>query len=463
MKPIAHLGALLLGVFAGAAAAEAPAPKDFARGLSVTTAPGLPVQQFTLPDAVYQGVARADLGDLRVFNGGGIVVPHALCTGAPTAAETVREAPLNVFALQPGARAATGDTRVNVQTPSGTSVQIQDGVGTDAPAADAPERFVVDATALQAPLRALQLAWSTADGASQTQVRVETSEDLDRWRTVVAGTTLLHVAADGRTLERNRIELPPQAYRYLRLARSDGPAVRIERVTAEVVHAGAAPEPFWFSASRAISADAGDFAFDAGRQAPVEGARVDLPGANMSLRVRLESRRQFDAAWQPRWSGEVSSVQAADGTRVNGATIAFGAVTDALWRIRVLRGGETLGAGQPDLALAYHPARLRFAAQGDAPFVLAYGSVRAPPADTPACDALLAQFSPAERAGLIGAAQVAPAPAALFGGSEALAPPPKPTPVRQIVLWAVLLLGAAALVAMALSLLKRLRESGSAR
>ena len=46
-------------------------------------------------------------------------------------------------------------------------------------------------------------------------------------------------------------------------------------------------------------------------------------------------------------------------------------------------------------------------------------------------------------------------------GPGLLAPPPKPTPVRQIVLWAVLLLGAAALVAMAVSLLRRLREDGA--
>jgi len=462
----AHLSGLAFAALAGAAAAPAPAPKDFASGLNVLAIPGLPVQQFTVPDLVYQKVTRADLGDLRVFNGGGIVVPHALCTRVEPAAATVHEQPLSVFALQPGARAPADGTRVNVQTPAGTSVQIREAassalVGT--PVAPAPEAFVVDATTVGEPLRALQLAWSTPDGASQASVRVEASDDLDRWHTVVDATTLLHVTADGRTLDRNRVELPVWLYRYLRLTRSDGPAVRIERVTAEIHQPGPPPEPFWFVPAPAAGgvAEADGFLFETGRLAPVQAARINLPAANMALRVALESRRQADQPWQPRWSGEVSSVQAADGAG-QGPAIAFAAVTDGQWRVRVLRGAETLGGGRPGLDLAYHPARLRFSVQGVGPFVVAYASARVPPAQTPGCDDLLAQFSPAERSAMIGTAAVTPAPMGPFGGDEVLAPPPKPTPVRQIVLWAVLLLGTAALVAMALSLLKRLRENESA-
>jgi len=467
MSRIARCGALALGALCGIAAAQTPEPKDFAHGLNVTTAPGQPVQQFQVPDRVYQGVTRADLADLRVFNGGGIVVPHALCLGAEPAADTVREEPLSVFALQPGGRApAGGDTRVSVQTSAGTSVQVVEGGSlaiTPAPAAPAaPESFVVDATALREPLRALQLAWSTPDGASQARVRVEASDDLDHWHTVVDGTTLLHVTADGRALDRNRIELPVWLYRYLRLARSEGPAVRIERVTAEVVQPGTPPEPRWFAANPLGGTAADGFLFETRSVAPVEVAHVELGNANMMLRVALESRRTPEAVWQPRWSGDVSTVKAEDGALPN-PVVAFTAVADPYWRVRVLRGAETLGSSSLALSLGYHPARLRFLAQGTEPFVVAYGSARVPPAETPGCDALLAQFQPAERAGMIGVAEVSVAPVGAFGGTEVLTPPPKPTPVRQIALWAVLLLGTAALVAMALSLLRRLREDDAAR
>ena len=39
-----------------------------------------PVGELALPDSVYQGVTRADLADLDVFNAEGTPVPHAFCT-----------------------------------------------------------------------------------------------------------------------------------------------------------------------------------------------------------------------------------------------------------------------------------------------------------------------------------------------------------------------------------------------
>jgi hypothetical protein len=51
---------------------------DFAYAIPLTPVPGLAVQTTLLPLAVYRGVLRQDLGDLRVFNGAGRVVPHAI-------------------------------------------------------------------------------------------------------------------------------------------------------------------------------------------------------------------------------------------------------------------------------------------------------------------------------------------------------------------------------------------------
>jgi hypothetical protein len=451
MKSLARPLALTTGLLAAAALA-APAPQDFAHGLLVADAPGAPVQQLVLPEQVYQGVTRPDLGDLRVFNAGDVVVPHALCTAPVATAPTIDELPLPVFALQrPGAAAAPQGGRVSVQTPSGVSVQVVEPA--TAPAAltpVTPETFVVDATTAPGPLRALRLAWSTPDGASEAYVRVEASEDLNQWRTVVAGTTLLRVAADGRTLDRSHIDLPEATYRYLRVVRNDGPALGIERVVADLVRPAAAPEPHWFAAMPAADGDADGFLFDAGRLAPVHTARVGLASPNMSLRVALDSRATPEQTWQLRWTGEVRSVE---GT---GAGASFGPVTDALWRLRVLRGAETLGGGRPTLQLGYHPARLRFMAQGAGPYRVGYGSARVPPAESIGCEALLGGGAEED---LVGMASATAAPAGMFGGSAALEPPPKPTPVRQIVLWIVLLAGTAVLVAMAVALLRRLRET----
>ena len=85
-------------------------------------------------------------------------------------------------------------------------------------------------------------------------------------------------------------QLAELATQDLRLTRSDGPAVRIERVTAETVQPGAPPEPFWFAANPAATADTEGFVFETGRLAPVQSARVELPSANMALHVALERK-----------------------------------------------------------------------------------------------------------------------------------------------------------------------------
>jgi hypothetical protein len=453
--------ALSLATAAGVALAAVPTPKDFAYGLDLEPQAGFPVQQFTVPEPVYQGVTRSDLGDLRVFNAGGIVVPHALCTGPVATADTVAERPLPVFPLRrPPPLGAQPGGRVSVQTPGGTSVQVIEPGASKAltpPGAPAADGFVVDASATPDALRALRLVWSAPDGASEAQVRVEASEDLNTWRTVVAATTLLHVAADGRALDRSHIDLPEARYRYLRLVRSGGPAVAIGAVTADVVHAGTPAEPQWFAAMPAADAGSEGFLFDAGRLAPVEAARVVLATPNMALRIALDSRRGPEQPWQQRWSGDISSVDGGNAAQ----TPPFAAVSDPLWRVRVLRGAESLGGGRPTLRLGYHPARLRFLAQGDGPFVAAYGSARVAPAEAAPCDGLLTRVPAPSREAMIGAATAVPAAAGAFGGAEALAPARAPMPLRQILLWAVLLLGTGALVAMALALLRRLREGGA--
>jgi hypothetical protein len=460
MKRLSAILALSLPALASAAA---PTLKDFAFGLIVVPEAGLPLQELPLPDEVFEGVLRADLADLRVFNAEGSVVPHAFCAPLAPSSGGVREQALPVFVLQrPDAQTSSGGTRVEVQTADGTQVKVEPPghAATTGEEASVPAAFVIDARALESPLQAIRVQWQSSDGASEVPVRVEVSEDLDRWVTVVESSTLLRTTAEGQTLERARIPLPAASYKYLRLERSDGRAPpRIESVLAELAQPDETVQPVRFPTTVAeLNPAAPDqFGFDAGHQAPVETAQVALPMPNMSLRVALESRPSAESAWQQRWSGEVYSLQELSETPVS-ADIRFAPVRDRYWRVRVLKGFETLGGQQPQLELAYHPPRLRFLAQGSGPYTLAYGSARVEVIVPSACDGLLGALPPDQLNPLIGQARYeTTAPGSRMGGEAALQPAPKPTPTRQIVLWAVLIGGAALLVVMALSLLKRMR------
>jgi hypothetical protein len=455
---------ILLVATCGTAAAAAPQLNDFFGGAHLVPGGGQPVQELELPDEAYRAVTRADLGDLRVFNGAGIVVPHALCTAPLYLPAAPREVALPVYPLNVAARRRTFGVEaeeVRIQSPQGTTVVIrgpQDpatgGLGVPPRANPDTAGYVLDATGIRDPIRRLRFSWSAADGASELAVRVEASEDLDAWRAIVPQATLLRVEAGGRVLERADVALPEGSYRYLRVARSDsGPAPQLDAVTAEVLEPRRMAEPRRFVPEPVPErAPDGALLFDARRLAPVHEVRVHLPATNMRIEVALDSRPDVGRPWQERWRGDASSITAPGGSLVP-TTALFPSVSERHWRLRVLRGAETLGTARPSLEFGYHPARVQFTAQGSAPWVLAWGGARVPRAETADCGALLSGLSD----DVLGHAQVEDAPAARFGGLSAYAPPPPPSPLRRIVLWAVLIAGTLALVAMAASLMKKLR------
>lgn len=447
------------------AAGSKAAPQDFREAVELQPVQARPVAELALPDSVYQGVTRADLADLDVFNAEGTPVPHAFCAPPQPAAEAPvpTEQALPVFPLQGAKPAASGTSRVDVTGRDGLAVTVQSAT----PAATGGSEvsaYVIDARQLPHALLALRVRWRSPDGASELHVRIEESEDLDQWRVLVPHTTLVHAGAAGQTLQRELIPLPQGPRNYLRISRQDaGPAPILDEVLGEMqLPARQEPEqPVWFSATPLPLEPGQPGSYDAQRLAPVTTADIALPAPNMDLEVALQSRPGTTAEWRTVWSGPLYDIGSGEERR-SSPRPRFAPDSDRYWRIQLLQGAPTLGGGELALKLGYHPLHLRFLEQGSAPYQLAYGSARVPPqGPSYACDSLLQGLPRAELQNLIGAVGIgAPHPLGGESALQPLPPPKKPTPARQIVLWAVLLLGAALVVWMALSLLGRIRRDG---
>lgn len=433
---------------------------DYATGMTVSASPGHPLTEVQLPDIVYRTITRADLADIRVFNADGIVVPHALCESPGTAAPVVTQESLPVFDLQAAAARRGREARIDINVPSGAEVRIvQEGPRERPEKATRTRAHVIDARSITDALRSIQFEWHSPDGASEAHVRIDASDDLDQWRTVVPASTLLRVTQAGQQLRRERIPLPEQRYRYLRVARADrGPPLQIAAVMAERVKEPESIAPVWFTADSLASSDS-EVLFDAARLAPVTYARLHLPQDNMSVRVHLQSRSNLQAQWHDRWSGEAYAI-VANGERRISPPAHFRANHDRYWRVRYAASSVT-PATPPTLELGYRPTRLRFLAQGSGPFTLAFGSRRAEAATGRQCASLLADVPSHQLEQFVGVGSLGSQ--RILGGNLALRPLPKETPVRLIVLWAVLVGGVALLIAMALALLKRVggKDGGS--
>lgn len=453
-----RLTALFALLLTSSAFAATPRPDDYAQGIRMDAYSGRPLVETVLPDTVYQTITRADLGDVRVFNADGVPVPHAFCASPVASEPTITHEPLPVFELQAAPQAKSDGTRVEVATAQGTQVKVAEGAAAPA-ATDAGATktwaHVIDARSVTDELRAIEFDWHSPDGASQANVRIEASDDLDQWRTVVSASTLLRVGHDGRQLQRKSIELPQQRYQYLRVVRTDrGPALKITAVIAERVSAPPVIEPVWFAANPVASPDAAVLLFDTARLAPITYARLVLPQDNSSVRINIQSRADDQASWRNLWSGEMYSV-IADGERRVSPPAEINADHDRYWRVQYAKQ-EQAPTPAPALELGYRPARLRFLAQGAGPFTLAFGSRRVEAAPVQQCSSLLADVATKDLEQLVGEATLGPSHP--LGGDAAFKPLPKQTPLRLFVLWGVLIVGVGLLVAMAMSLLKRVRK-----
>ncbi|HEU4602584.1 MAG TPA: DUF3999 domain-containing protein [Steroidobacteraceae bacterium] len=443
MRTIAVIAGCVTANFALAASTL----DDFARGVRIEAESGQPLIVVNLPDEVYQVATSPSLADVAVFNADGSAIPHAICAAAHSQPEQIAEQTLPIFESKPSTT-NQASTSVEVQTNAGTRVNVDEQNAS----ATSDTRFLIDARQADAPIRAITFEWSSSDHASEVKVSIESSSDLDAWRVVVPSTTLLRASGSQQQLRRDRVRLPQARYDYLRVRRVDGgPSLQLDSVSAETVTVQSDIEPLWIVAQPVHTTDPADLEFDSGRVAPISFVRLRVPLDNYSVETDIATRSSAKSAWIPRWSGE-SYVVTTTSDRRESDPVRLAGVTDRYWRVHIARGSAT----NLSLELGYWPNRLEFVAQGAAPYTVAFGSRRAEHTELVPCGSLLANMSAQERAKLT--AEGAPGASVVLGGDDALQPLPRKTPTRLIVLWGSLITGVGILIAMALSLIKRLRN-----
>jgi Holliday junction resolvase len=362
-----------------ASAVCAESPSSFAYGIAIRAEGGEALYRLELPRAVYLGAVRPDLGDLRVFNGAGEVVPHAF--RPRLAVETQKREPITLpfFPLYgEDAKQIDGLSLRVERSASGTIVQLDERVRAS------PSRkllaYLVDATALKNPVRALQI--EVKSGATYAvSVDVQASEDLSSWRTVASGAPLVSLQHDGARLEQGRVEFGPTKPKYFRISWRDLPpgavlgALRAElgdERTVEMVRQWEAV------AGSAVADKAGDYVFDTQGVFPADRVRFELPQANTVVQAQLFSRVRGDAPWRYVARGIVYRLRR-DGTEISSPELSITGNPDRYWLLRVDQKGGGLGVGQAKLVLGWVSNEIVWVARGNPPFTLGYGSRDAKP------------------------------------------------------------------------------------
>jgi hypothetical protein len=256
--------------------------------------------------------------------------------------------------------------------------------------------------------------------------------------------------ADER-VEQHDVSLPGQSARYLRLVWLGQTAPQL--TSAKLVSATSSSLPMPLVWSQPLSGSrlkAGEYSWQLPTGLHVERLRLELKQPNTLAPVTLSGRREVSQAWQPLSNGLLYRLTR-NGQDVVQDELQLPGVAVAELKLQVDERGGGLGVEAPALRFAVRATQLVFLARGEPPFTLALGNTSVKAANLP-LSTLIPDYS-AERLKALGQAMVT---GEVVVKTPAVAVSPEVgSDWKKFGLWAVLLLGVAALGAMAYSLLRK--------
>jgi len=371
---------LVILLLAHGIVSAAERPEEFAFAMTIQFDGQDALYEVEIPAALYRGVARADLGDVRVFNGQGEVVPHALRPRVISVEQAAASVRLPVFPLYGDQNEKLEDLKVRVdRRADGTIIDIKSNAAKSG--AKKLRGYLLDASALTSAIHALRIDWARDSSSFIGQVTVQGSDNLTTWRPLAANAALARLEFAGHKVEREVVELGSARFKYLRLSwPADQTPLASIAARAILAPRRVATSRVWeHIAGSAVPGKPGEYGFDLGGHFPIDRLRVELPQVNSLVQLELFSRAHANDAWRPLLSAVAYRLRQGN-AEVSSPEIALASPGERYWLLRVDQKGGGVGSGVPSLQIGWVAQKLVFAARGPGPFQLAYGSARAKPA-----------------------------------------------------------------------------------
>ncbi len=436
---------------------------DFATGYYLEVETVGPIHAFELPLEVYRTVRRQDLGDIRMFNGAGEVVPHGLRNVA-VEPETVRQKEGVPFFPLYESTMATGQTDLTMhvlRNTAGTIVNIN--AGPNQGRGDLRiSGYLLDLSGLKWPTGELEFHWSTGQDSSVFNIRLQHSNDLQNWSPLIAAATLVDLQHGGQRVEKRTVPLAYKPQKYVQLTwQGSGLPLRLTHITSLSQIIQALQRRQWADLGNGVVNSVGKeltVQYETSARLPVGSMQMIFQDRNTLARVALESRANDKDPWRTRCEQVFFSLSLA-ASEVRNEPCTFAPTADRFWRALVREDGAGIGARRqaPILQLGWTPSELVFVARGAPPFLLAFGSAKLEHQDGKTAGEMILQAAgTAPRNQVVGPARLGKR--IELGGEKALQPLPPPQPWRKWLLWTILILGVGLLAGMVRSLVKEMNK-----
>lgn len=434
--------------------------QDFSSAFQLTTDNDSALYSVAIPEVIYETVTRTDLGDIRVFNADGDVVPHVLKGFEKS---LVKRKKIPFFPLyasnipQYQRDLSVFVTRDN----SGTIIKMESSPES-AGNRNHPSSYLFDLSSIEGPVSDLDLVWDTFAESALLKVSIDQSDNLVSWSKLVHSSTLADLQYHGENIIKRTIKLPLVPKKYLKLNWfGDSVAFMLKEVYGRSAQVSSDASYYWvelksFNNEKKDGLFSTEFKLE--NNIEPEAAQVVFPGSNSLMNVQILSRVGGEKKWDTRCSDLFYDLST-DGVRLTNSPCFFRKSMDDQWKLRQGEGGWLGQSGLETvvLQLGWRRHELLFVAQGQPPFVLAFGSGKLTlQKDTHQSKMVIQALQDKGLDGLVSKAEIGKM--INLGGEKALRQPDSPLPLKKWILWAVLVMGVALLAYMVRSLLAQINR-----
>lgn len=428
--------------------ADPSKPEAFALQLPFEPAAGDTLQRLALPAEALVALRRADLGDIRVFDSRGKVVPIALFDDGADDSRHSLSVPVYPV-IGPASALGSSGLSIRIEGDNVARVVTVDSSALPVSSAARPTAVLLDTRALRTPAHAIVLDANIPAGKPVTLILL-TSANLKDWEPLAE--KVLFRPADGvallggSTVALSGVDLSD---RYVGI--SWGGATGVMLKGASVVTSTVAPPARTAVATSAMAlSDSHELRFDLPNVARLAAIRLARAGSDGVIPVKLYGRDHREDPWTL-----LSATTLRPGDGANLVDLSGSPLTS----YRLEADSRTAGfSAPPTLELLFDPVELVVALSGTPPYRLAVGQAAAPPNYLTLTE-IAPPGNPLKLADLPQAKLAAPSGPPLVIALQESAPDGALEP-RKLVLWAALLLGTLMLAFAAIRLL-RVTASGA--
>ncbi|MBU0728950.1 MAG: DUF3999 domain-containing protein [Proteobacteria bacterium] len=456
---------LLLGIFVFLSVAQAQAETfttgDFAYGYPLTVNGNGAICSLFLPEEIYGGVTRKDLGDIRLFNAGGDIIPHTirrqqLESSKLSATENVPLFPLYTH-MQ---RRTNGDLSLLInRKPDGTIIQLDTTDSGEGQPDKSLYGYLLDMSRIEEHPARLELQWEDSGDHFLTTVNLHHSDDLAKWTSLSLNNTVAELNYSGDRIYRNSIPLPQKTQKYIQLTWPVGkPQIVLKSVKVISRPLQLKRQRQWTELQGIRGEDSRMvFEYISAAYLPVDAVNLSFQEKNSIIKATIKSRADEDAQWRIRARGVFYNLEFEEG-EIRNEIVTINQTVDKLWRVEVSQDGAGLDLINPPpaLALGWTPHELLFIARGAPPFMVAYGSGKLTH-DTEAGSSTMILQALKKSKSITSSVQIGKR--MRLGGEGVLEIPPPPKPWKKWILWGVLVSGVLIMIRMVWSLQKQMAKT----